>query len=93
MEEISHKWALSGPNIGEGNNVCKGFGAGEILVCWRNRKISVGGGWGWQGGVCCEMCPVVFKQRVTFLDLCHRKSPFTCWVVNWVIDWMGQKNK
>lgn len=31
--------------IGRGNNVCKGFEAGEILVCLRNQKINVGEGW------------------------------------------------
>lgn len=32
--------------IGRGNNVYKGFEAGEILVCLRNQKINVGEGWG-----------------------------------------------
>lgn len=40
--------------VGRGNNVCKGFEAGEILVSLRNQKINVGEGWGMQGGVCSE---------------------------------------
>lgn len=54
MEEICHNWALLGPNIGRGNNVCKGFEAEEILMCLKSQKINVGRGRGWKGGVCID---------------------------------------
>lgn len=41
MEEISYNWALSGPNISGGNNVCKGFGGRRDLGVLEKRKRSV----------------------------------------------------